>query len=412
MVSIDYRDMGQDKIKCKTNDYTKAEGLRKRARVHNVEEFLRIIYSSKKTEEKKNDTIYQREVDFLKMEQEFLTQFASQDLSALPKKLDKKSRELIGKLCRLEEIIYTDTSRGSTRFYRGQREKSWCLNPAIYRKAEDNDNGDNNGLVKYESQIFSETISNFPEEFSNCENPFEQLVKMQHYSVPTRLLDITTNPLVALFFACQGVKVPEEKNKNVNDSEVLAKGLVKKNDDCSVVYVFDVPNHIIKYGDSDSVTILSTLAKYDHYWGKEMFKSHTKTARGYFTGVRFLHAVRETKPWFRSKIRKKTLCSVFCVKPKHANPRIIRQSGAFFLFGIDKVLGRDQPASLRGSGITVKRIQIPHKSAKGILRQLEDLNISRASLFGDLDYYAEHITDKYKEKQRNDQSDKKTVEAD
>lgn len=43
-----------------------------------------------------------------------------------------------------------------------------------------------------------------PDEFLG--NRFDSLVKMQHFGMPTRLLDTTTNPLVALYFACESEK--------------------------------------------------------------------------------------------------------------------------------------------------------------------------------------------------------------
>lgn len=76
--------------------------------------------------------------------------------------------------------------------YRGQSDYNWHLTPAVYR----------NGQFKFESIYIKELERIRPSEFVNCDN-FDKLVKMQHYGLPTRLLDVTLNPLVALYFACK-----------------------------------------------------------------------------------------------------------------------------------------------------------------------------------------------------------------
>lgn len=72
------------------------------------------------------------------------------------------------------------------------------------------------------------------------------------------------------------------------------------------------------------------------------------------------------------------------------NPRIIRQSGAFFLYGING--NKSQPASLNFS----YKVYIINKAQKQKIRkQLEALGIDKSTLFPEVEHVAEHIKDKY-----------------
>ena len=78
--------------------------------------------------------------------------------------------------------------------YRGMADKDWKLLPSLGRY-DDLSDGQEYNLV-------NNFLALRPEAFQNLNSNFEILSKMQHYELPTRLLDFTTNPLIALFFAC------------------------------------------------------------------------------------------------------------------------------------------------------------------------------------------------------------------
>ncbi len=68
------------------------------------------------------------------------------------------------------------------------------------------------------------------------------------------------------------------------------------------------------------------------------------------------------------------------------NPRIIRQSGAFFLFGINGI--KEKPAALK---YNYKTYLIRKEYKKNISRQLEAIGIDEGTLFPEIEHVAEHV---------------------
>ncbi|WP_051677035.1 FRG domain-containing protein [Maridesulfovibrio frigidus] len=103
-------------------------------------------------------------------------------------------------------------------WFRGQRKESWPLQPYIYR----------NYTPHLESQMIQRFMLKAQVFIDNCPAKTEYgdwLVLMQHYGLPTRLLDWSESPLVAAYFATAGNKGTEDASISMLNPGLLNSSL-------------------------------------------------------------------------------------------------------------------------------------------------------------------------------------------
>lgn len=268
--------------------------------------------------------------------------------------------EYLVHLSGIEQIRTMSYTVSSITFFRGQANASWGLSPSLYRE----------GLFQSESVLLTEIKHACPNEIPD--NRFDTLVKMQHYGMPTRLLDATTNPLVALYFACES---QHEKDKD------------------GAVYAF--PNLPVSWSTEPIVElIMDFVFDYDprHVRMDEMLK-HVKGKSS--------NAGHMQMPDDIESLLHYLTMPVFPVMPAKTNARIEAQDGTFFIFGMTRDRQEERKHS-RALGpecysfnpvyiatpdqlwAKTETLMIPSSAKDRILGELDMMGINERKLFPDL----------------------------
>lgn len=251
--------------------------------------------------------------------------------------------------------------------FRGERYLHWQTQPKVFRPDV--------GLYEHEKSAVRDLISIHPQEFRDDVTMFDRLVRMQHFDLPTRLLDVTLNPLVALYFA----------------SESYFEGEVEQNGKVQALFL---PEERQRYYDSDRVSCMANLANLTKGEKIEIARAY-RLSRADFNKQdivrRLLWFVQIEKPHFKPNIDPDHLQRPVFVKPKMSNRRIIAQSGAFLIYGSRRLKSTEVDTDLRMS-----RVIIPAEKKSEIRQQLGRLGIHASSLFPEIDKAAGYIVSRYK----------------
>ena len=254
-------------------------------------------------------------------------------------------------------------------YFRGESQAEWPLKPSLFRCR----------LVEHESQMLHDLMISRPIEFKPMHSAFTQWSLAQHHGLPTRFLDLTSRPEVALFFACGGY-----------DNDKSGDGRVR---------VFAAPESQVKQHDSDAVSIVANFAKLSSADQANLLTGGVGDIEK--SNERLIKLIRNEISYFLDRIDVQDFDKVFIVEPGQPNERVEAQGGAFLLsarherFEASEVVKQGQSPIYQDYNLT-----IPMEYKERILEELRAVNVTKETLFPGLDSSSRMITTRYSQAER------------
>jgi len=250
---------------------------------------------------------------------------------------------------------------------------------------------DRKGLVKYERELYQEAMRLNVASFEEDRTMVERVARMQHYGLPTRFCDMTTNVLLSAHFACGGGEKTAAERDNGRD------GFIR---------VMKVKGDKIKSFTSDIIIAISHLPLVS----SDNVRPSGERGLGYLA-----YEVKNNRPGFLSedddkdigKQLREEIQHVWAFKPMMNSRRIRRQGGLFLAFGCGDNKKSLEPTfspldydneDAPSYGIKqVDYIRIAADAKKDIRAQLRYFGMEAESVYPELSNVCEELGSRFKE---------------
>lgn len=289
-------------------------------------------------------------------------------------------------------------------WFRGQLKHRYKLLPSLFRQGEGYEDTYN------EHGMYEEFIRRHPEHNSSHRCVTDWLTLMQHFGIPTRLLDWTSNLLVALYFACVEYKEEDgalfvldpkplrsfDTNGNLKliDMQVLSPTragfydfLIYRNEG-----MFNDDTLINGRSIKDIKFDPLLQVKFNHRADREIFTSLNVKIE--MPDSHNLNTGQIANMFYSGQLR--AFSNIIPLNHAHLNERSKRQQSFFTLHGgkyfdgaeFIKVESIEAHPYLEGK---VAKYQIRQEAKEKILRELKTAGVCESTLFPEMQYQAKDI---------------------